>query len=62
MTSAEIIKKLEADGWFHVKTRGDHYQMKHNAKKGKVTVPHPVKDIGAPLIKSIEKQAGLKLK
>jgi len=60
-TSAEIIKKLNADGWFHVATKGDHYQMKHAIKKGRVTIPHPTKDIGIVLVKSIEKQAGIKL-
>jgi predicted RNA binding protein YcfA (HicA-like mRNA interferase family) len=62
MTSAEIIKKLKADGWFHVKTRGDHYQMKHPTKTGKVTIPHPTKDIGLPLLKSIERQACVSLR
>jgi predicted RNA binding protein YcfA (HicA-like mRNA interferase family) len=62
MTSAEIIKRLAAEGWRHVKTRGDHYQMKHPTKPGKVTIPHPVKDIGISLIKSIEHQAGVKLR
>ncbi|MEI9987804.1 MAG: type II toxin-antitoxin system HicA family toxin [Aliidongia sp.] len=62
MTSAEVIKKLEADGWFHVRTRGDHYQMKHATKKGKVTVVHPEKDIGIVLLKSIEKQSGVKFR
>ena len=62
MTSREIIQKLEADGWFHVETRGDHWQFKHPTKPGKVTVTHPKKDIGIYLIKSIEQQSGVKLK
>ena len=44
MTSREIIKRLEEDGWYHVKTTGDHYQMKHPTKPGKVTIVHPAKD------------------
>ena len=62
ISSREIIKKLEADGWFAVMTRGDHLQLKHPVKPGKVTVPHPVKDIGIALIKSIERQAGISLR
>jgi predicted RNA binding protein YcfA (HicA-like mRNA interferase family) len=62
MKSGEIIRRLEADGWFHVATRGDHYQMKHSAKPGKITIPHPCGDIGIVLIKSIEKQSGVKLR
>ena len=34
----EVIKLLEADGWFLYATRGDHRQFKHPVKKGKVTV------------------------
>ena len=34
----EVIKLLEADGWFLCATRGDHRQYKHATKKGKVTV------------------------
>jgi predicted RNA binding protein YcfA (HicA-like mRNA interferase family) len=62
LSSREIVKKIEADGWVHVKTRGDHYQFRHPTRPGKVTVPHPVKDIGLPLIKSIEQQSGTKLR
>ena len=53
---------LTADGWERVKVTGDHFQFKHPAKPGKVTVPHPVKDIGDPLLKSIERQSGLRLR
>jgi predicted RNA binding protein YcfA (HicA-like mRNA interferase family) len=62
MDSREIIKRLESDGWFKVKTVGDHWQFKHPLKKGKVTVTHPKKDLATWLIKSIEKQSGLKLR
>ena len=34
----EVIKKLEADGWVLVATKGDHRQYKHPQKKGKVTI------------------------
>lgn len=34
----EIIKMLEADGWFLACWRGDHRQFKHETKKGRVTV------------------------
>ncbi len=61
-SSREIIANLIADGWEQVATRGDHCQFKHPVKPGKVTVPHPVKDIGDPLLKSIEKQSGLRLR
>ena len=63
MNSKDIIKikALEKDGWFEVTKRGSHAQFKHQKKKGRVTVPHPKKDIPIGTVKSIEKQSGLKL-
>lgn len=56
----EIIKLIEKDGWFLVRTRGDHRQFKHPTKKGKVTVPGKKSDDLAPnTAKSILNQAGL---
>lgn len=60
-SSREIIKLLKADGWYLHRTNGDHFQFKHPNKKGTVTVQHPVKDIHINNIKSIEKQAGIKI-
>lgn len=57
--SRHIIKALKEDGWFHVRTQGDHWQFKHLRKKGKVTVPHPKQFLGIKTIKSILKQASL---
>ena len=34
----EVIRMLEADGWFLVAVKGDHRQYKHLTKKGKVTI------------------------
>ncbi|WP_189610847.1 type II toxin-antitoxin system HicA family toxin [Pigmentiphaga litoralis] len=59
MTSAELIKLLLADGWKHVHSVGSHHQFKHPAKPGKVTVPHPKKDLPVGTVRSIRKQAGL---
>ncbi|MEI9421284.1 type II toxin-antitoxin system HicA family toxin [Mesorhizobium sp. Cs1299R1N1] len=62
MTSAEIIRLLEADGWFEVARKGSHAQFKHRDKPGRVTVPHPKRDIPIGTLRSIEKQSGLKLR
>jgi len=59
MKSSELIKLLEKDGWYLVAVRGSHHQFKHTAKAGRVTVPHPKKDLGLGLVKAIIKQAGL---
>ncbi|WIF94094.1 type II toxin-antitoxin system HicA family toxin [Caminicella sporogenes] len=58
-SSREIIKILEKDGWYLKRTKGDHYQFKHQTKKGSVTVPHPKKDLPVKTVKSIFKQAGI---
>lgn len=60
-SSREIIRALEQDGWYAVHTTGSHWQFKHQTKPGRVTVPHPRKDIPIGTVKSIEKQAGIKL-
>jgi predicted RNA binding protein YcfA (HicA-like mRNA interferase family) len=60
-SSREILKILYDDGWFDVRSRGDHFQLKHPTKKGLVTVPHPNKNLPIKTVKSILKQAGLKL-
>ena len=55
------IKILRADGWYEVSCVGDHHQYKHPIKLGKVTIPHPNKDLPQRTVKSIFKQAGIKL-
>ncbi len=62
MKSADIIKALEADGWREVSQKGSHKQFKHPTKTGRVTIPHPVKDMPIGTLKSIEKQSGVQLR
>ncbi len=59
-SSREVIELLEADGWYHVRTRGSHHQYKHPKKPGTVTVKHPDNDIPIDTLKSIERQSGLR--
>jgi predicted RNA binding protein YcfA (HicA-like mRNA interferase family) len=61
MQSREIIDSLTADGWRKVAQKGSHVQFKHPTKPGRVTVPHPKRDIPIGTLRSIEKQSGLKL-
>jgi predicted RNA binding protein YcfA (HicA-like mRNA interferase family) len=53
---------LLAAGWQHVATKGSHYQLKHPSRPGRVTVPHPKRDIPLGTLRSIEKQAGITLR
>ena len=59
---SEIIKRLQEKGWYLYRHQGtSHRQFKHPDKPGKVTVNgKPSTDITGNLLKSIEKQAGLK--
>jgi predicted RNA binding protein YcfA (HicA-like mRNA interferase family) len=62
MSSRDVIRRLLDDGWFEVAQVGSHRQFKHATKPGRVTVPHPKRDIPLGTLKSIEKQAGIKLR
>jgi predicted RNA binding protein YcfA (HicA-like mRNA interferase family) len=57
----EMIRLLEADGWFLVAFRGSHRQYKHNAKKGRVTVPGKLsQDLNPDTERDILRQSGLR--
>jgi len=60
MDSGDLIKALKRDGWELVATKGSHHQFKHPVKSGRVTVPHPKRDLPKGTVNSIFKQAGLK--
>jgi len=57
----EVIKLIEKDGWFIVRTKGSHRQFHHPIKKGNVTIPgHLYDEIAKGTFNSILKQEGLK--
>ena len=58
MDSREVIRKLKSAGWYEVNQVGSHKQFKHPAKKGRVTVRYPKRDIPPGTLKSIENQGG----
>jgi len=58
-SSKEILNVLFQDGWIIKNQRGSHLQLIHPLKSGKVTVPHPRKDLDPKTVKSILKQAEL---
>lgn len=62
MDSREVLKLLKADGWVEITQKGSHLQLKHPRKPGRVTVPHPKRDLAIGTLISIERQAGLKLR
>jgi predicted RNA binding protein YcfA (HicA-like mRNA interferase family) len=61
MKVRDIIRVIEQDGWYLVRTRGSHRQYKHLIKSGLVTIPgKPGSDLAPKTLNSILKQAGLK--
>ena len=60
MSSREIIRILHDDGWYMTDVRGSHHYFEHPTKPGKVTVPHPKKDLSKGTEQAILKQAGLR--
>jgi predicted RNA binding protein YcfA (HicA-like mRNA interferase family) len=61
MKAREIIKIIEQDGWFMVRSKGSHRQYKHETKMGLVTIAgHLNDDLAKGTLSSIIKQAGLK--
>lgn len=62
VTSRNVIKALEADGWTLKRVTGSHHHFMHPTKAGIVTVPHPKQDLPVGTLRSIEKQSGLSLR
>lgn len=58
MTSRDVISRLKAEGWNLVHTKGSHQQFKKPNRPGRVTVPHPKKDLPTGTLRSIARQAG----
>jgi predicted RNA binding protein YcfA (HicA-like mRNA interferase family) len=60
MKVREIIQRIEADGWYRIKSKGGHRQYKHAVKRGRVTVPGQMNaELDKKTEKSILMQAGL---
>lgn len=61
MKVRDLIKQIQEDGWYLVRTKGSHRQYKHQTKLGLVTVPGKPSDELAPgTLNSILKQSQLK--
>jgi predicted RNA binding protein YcfA (HicA-like mRNA interferase family) len=62
LKSRDVIKALEANGWFEVRVTGSHHHFRHPDQPQVVTVPHPRADLPIGTLKSIEKQSGMRLR
>jgi predicted RNA binding protein YcfA (HicA-like mRNA interferase family) len=54
--SKKIVKRLIAEGWDHVSTKGSHAKFRKDGRT--VIVPHPKKDLPLGTARSIAKMAG----
>ena len=57
MRPQELLRILEADGWYKTGQKGSHLHLRHAVKPGLLVVPVHV---GKGLLHSILKRAGLK--
>lgn len=61
MKVKELIRLVEADGWFLVRTRGSHRQFHHPTKSGTVTIAGKESvEMPKGTASSVLKQAGIK--
>ncbi len=60
MKSRDLIKMVEAEGWEEVACKGSHHQFKHPTITGRLTIPHPKRNLPLGTVNGILKQAGLK--
>ena len=60
MKVREVIRLVQADGWYQVTQRGSHRQYKHARKPGRVTIAGSLRDDVHPkTLGSILRQAQL---
>jgi predicted RNA binding protein YcfA (HicA-like mRNA interferase family) len=61
MKVKELIKLIEKDGWYLVRTKGSHRQFHHSTKSGTVTIAGK-ESVEVPIgtLNSVLKQADLK--
>lgn len=54
--SKSIVKRLKAEGWALISTKGSHHKFRRGSQT--VIVPHPKKDLPLGTARSIAKMAG----
>lgn len=61
MKVRDVVRLVEADGWYFVRQRGSHRQYRHPTKLGKVTIAgKPSDEMAAGTLGSIFRQAGIR--
>ncbi|MFD1252999.1 MULTISPECIES: type II toxin-antitoxin system HicA family toxin [Devosia] len=57
--SRKLIAAIQREGWVLVGTTGSHHHFKHPTRPGKLTIPHPKRELPLGTVRAILKQAGL---
>lgn len=60
MKSKDLLKLLQAEGWYIERIAGSHHILKHDKKSGMPIIPLHNKDLKPGTLNNILKQAGLK--
>ena len=60
LSSKELIKLLENNGWTLERVKGSHHQFRNPDFPYPITVPHPTKDLKTGTLQKILKDANLK--
>ena len=59
LSAKEVMRRLQSDGWTIARRGpGDHVQLKHPLKPGRVTLDMGARDIPIGTLRSIYRQAG----
>jgi len=61
MGSKEVIRKLEAAGWYIDRQKGSHLTMKKDGEVLLLTIPHPRKTLPTGLLKRLERDSNVRL-
>jgi predicted RNA binding protein YcfA (HicA-like mRNA interferase family) len=61
MSSKEVVKKLEAAGWYVDRQKGSHLTMKKDGEVLLLTIPHPRKALPKGLLRRLERDSGVEL-
>lgn len=61
MSSAELIKRLIADGWVKQRQTGSHLTLNKPGITKIITVPHPRKDVSKGIVRQAQETSGLRL-
>lgn len=61
MKSSELVRLLEKDGWYLVRSAGSHHIYRHPTEPGQLVIPvHAAKEVKKGLLSKILKAAQIK--